>query len=182
MSYSDENVLAEETVKRMPEAFAKIYCFICSAWTGLKIVRKTMISGLTHYEDACTECDANYAYTPFTCTEMNGIENSLKNIGVTRKQTDDIITMISSNRNTKYHFNQSFGSVYTEALLESVQMREKSDENEKCPICLDFPESQKELKCSHIVCESCYEKMNKERCPVCRCFFEWNGDVERFLF
>jgi len=182
MSFTGEKIFAQETVKTMPEELVRIYCFICSAWTNLKIVRTTMTSGLTHFQDACTGCDANYAYTPFTCTEMNDIENSLKKIGVTRRQTDDIITMISSNKNTKYHFNQSFGSVYTAALLYSVQKREKSDENEECPICLDLPESKKELKCSHIVCESCYKRMNKERCPFCRCFFEWNGDNERFLF
>lgn len=183
MSSAEENVLTKENVKIMPRSLGGIYCFICSDWTLLKVVKTTMKNGNDHYEDVCTDCDTGYAYTPFTCTEINEIENALNTIGVTQKQVDEIVKMISSNKNTKYKFNESFGSVYTKASLDSVRRREIPDQPEQCLICFDLPESStsKTLDCSHIVCTPCFERMDKDQCPLCRCYFEWNGDIERIL-
>jgi hypothetical protein len=182
MSFLRTNVVSKENVKVMPQALAGIFCFICSKWTSLKIVRTTMTNGEKHYEDVCDNCEDGMAYFPFDRIEMESIKNSLKTIGVSRKQVETIICMIKSNDNTKFRFNQSFGSIYTEVLLDSARKREKSDEPEECFICLEIPEIKKELKCSHIVCEACYEKIDKERCPMCRCYFEWNGDLDRILY
>ena len=182
MSSLGEYAIIKENVKIMPEALVRIYCFICSDWTSLKLVKTTLTDGSTVFEDACTECDTGYAYLPFSFDDMTEITKSLKTIGVTRKQSDDIISMISSNKNTKNKFNESFGSVYTSALLNSARKREKEDGPEDCSICLEIPESKKELQCSHIVCSSCFEQMNKEQCPLCRCYFEWNGDLKRILY
>ena len=173
-----------ENIKFLSRDLACIYCFICSDWRTLKIVKNTLQSGETSYVDVCVDCELGVAYIPFTCDEMINIRKSLESINVNRKQADDIVRMISSNNNTKYRFNQSFGSVYTEALLDLARKREPPNHPEECPVCLETPKltTIKTLDCSHIVCTLCFEKMNKERCSICRCFFKWHGDINRLIF
>lgn len=53
---------------------------------------------------------------------------------------------------TTYH--QTFVVVYTEI--------------ECCPVCMEIVDVYKTFKCKHSFCESCVQKMNNNKCPMCR--------------
>ena len=177
----------------MPSSLVQIFCYICSDWTGLKIMKTTFVDYSIHYIEACTRCDFGAKYQPFSPWDRQNIDTTKESLALISDdwQDDELKDIPPTLENAvklylswikpEYQLCQSFSTLYVTSTLEAAQRREKPLEPEFCMICLEIPLIEKELECSHIVCTDCYRRINKEKCPECRCLLQWDGDIEKIL-
>lgn len=99
-------------------------------------------------------------------TKIKDIEKKYKKINRKiekqfNKKYEKLETRINSNFCI---FNSNFNNINLH--INNMKILIENNKIEKCSVCYEFTTLRP--SCNHFLCEECYDKLEKDECPICR--------------